>query len=229
MLNRNSIKNGVIYNLLKKNQHITNLAPKTLEERKASLKLTLSKAPMGSMKNGVWVFGYGSLIWNPAIDFIEKRIGRIYGYHRAFCMWTPLGRGTPENPGIMLALDHGGSCNGLAFRISLEKIEEELSILWSREMALDSYIPTWVKIYTDKEILFGLTFTINRNHQRYARQLPTEIIAKHLATAKGDLGTSAEYLKNLITYLTKLDILDKYMDDLHQRVSALQNKSIEKE
>ena len=86
MLNRNSIKNGVIYNLLKKNQHITNLAPKTLEERKASLKLTLSKAPMGSMKNGVWVFGYGSLIWNPAIDFIEKRIGRIYGYHRAFCM-----------------------------------------------------------------------------------------------------------------------------------------------
>lgn len=225
MLNRNSIKNGVIYNLLKKNQHITNMAPKTAKERTASLELTLSKAPNEIMKNGVWVFGYGSLIWNPAIDFIEKRIGRIYGYHRAFCMWTPLGRGTPENPGIMLALDHGGSCNGLAFHVSIEKVEEELTILWSREMALDSYIPTWVKIYTNEEILFGLTFTINRNHQRYARQLPNETITKHLATARGDLGTSAEYLENLITYLTKLGIQDKKMDELHQRVSALQNKN----
>lgn len=224
MLNRNSIKNGVIYNLLKKNQHITNMAPKTLEERSASLELTLSKAPNGAIKNGIWIFGYGSLIWNPAIDFIEKHIGHIYGYHRAFCMWTPLGRGTPENPGIMLALDRGGSCNGLAFRVSIEKIEEELKILWSREMALDNYIPTWVKIHTHGKMIFGLTFIINRNHLRYAQKLPTETIAKHLSTAMGELGTSAEYLENLITHLTKLGIIDKSMNDLHQKVTALQNK-----
>ncbi len=75
---------------------------------------------------GVWLFGYGSLIWNPAFHFTDRLIGRIWGYHRRFCLWTHLGRGQPERPGLVLGLERGGSCQGVAFHIAPEQVEEEL-------------------------------------------------------------------------------------------------------
>ena len=77
-----------------------------------SLSHTLSQAPRGD----VWIFAYGSLIWNPIFPFAEKRVARIYGLHRSFCLWSRVGRGTRENPGLVLGLDDGGSCSGLALR-----------------------------------------------------------------------------------------------------------------
>ena len=197
---------------------------KTAEERAASLNATLAEAPDGALDRDVWVFGYGSLLWNPAFDYAEKRRGRIYGFHRAYCIWTPLGRGTPENPGLMLALDRGGSCCGAAYRIAADKLEEELAILWSREMALDSYVPTWVAVHTEGGAVGGLTFTINRHHERYAGRLPPDVIAARLARAEGYLGTSAEYLANTIAQLDELGIHDATLLDLHRRVTRLQAK-----
>ena len=118
MLNRESIRDGVIYEMLKQHQHLSKAVPKTAAERAASLQTTLARAPAGTLEGDIWVFGYGSLVWNPAFHYAEKRRGRIYGFHRAYCIWTHLGRGTPENPGLMLALDRGGSCCGAAFRIA---------------------------------------------------------------------------------------------------------------
>ena len=221
MLNRNSIRDGVIYKLLLQNQHITKVSPKTAEERAASLNATLAEAPTGAPNGDVWVFGYGSLVWNPAFEFAERLRGRIYGFHRAYCIWTPLGRGSPENPGLMLALDRGGSCAGAAFRIAADQLVEELSILWSREMALDSYVPTWVTIHTAVGQVAGLTFTINRNHERYAGRLAPEIIAGYLATAEGYLGTSAEYLANTVAHLGELGVRDATLIDLQRRVKQL--------
>ncbi len=221
MLTRDSIRDGIVYRLLQQHQHINNIAPKSAEERAASLNATLSSAPVGALDGGVWVFGYGSLLWNPAIEYVEKRRGRIYGFHRSYCIWTHLGRGTQENPGLMLALDRGGSCCGAAFRIAPDKLEEELSILWAREMALDSYVPTWVRVHSDGGAVGGLTFTINRHHERYAGRLPPGVVASYLATAAGYLGTSAEYLANTVDHLEALGIHDATLADLQRRVARL--------
>ncbi len=233
MLNRESIRDGVIYKMLQEHRHLNNVAPKTAEERATSLNAALAAAPAGVLDGAgegpgdstwigdIWVFGYGSLMWNPAFHYTEKRRGRIYGYHRAYCIWTHLGRGTPDNPGLMLALDRGGSCCGAAFRIDPHKLEEELSILWAREMAMDSYVPAWVTIHTDDGPVSGLTFTIERNHERYVGRLPPEIVANHLATAEGYLGTSVEYLENTVAHLAELGIRDATLTDLHRRVTRL--------
>lgn len=225
MLNRDSIRDGVVYKMLKQHQHLNNAAPKTAEERAASLQATLAQAPAGILDGAgagdVWVFGYGSLVWNPAFHYAEKRRGRIYGFHRAYCIWTHLGRGTPDNPGLMLALDRGGSCCGAAFRIDAHKLEEELSILWAREMAMDSYVPAWVTVHTEGGPVSGLTFTIARNHERYVGRLPPDVVAGHLATAEGYLGTSAEYLENTVAHLAELGIRDATLTDLHRRVIRL--------
>ncbi len=221
MLNRDSIRDGIVYKLLQQHQHINNIVPKSAEERAASLAATLSSAPAGTLDRDVWVFGYGSLMWNPAIEYVEKRRGRIYGFHRSYCIWTHLGRGTPDNPGLMLALDRGGSCCGAAFRIAADKLEEELSILWAREMALDSYVPAWVRVHTEDGTVGGLTFTINRHHERYAGRMPADVVAAYLATAEGYLGTSAEYLANTVVHLEELGIHDATLADLHRRVTRL--------
>lgn len=224
MLNRDSIRDGIVYKMLQENQHLNNIAPRTEEERAASLNATLAQAPAGTLDGDVWVFGYGSLVWNPAFEYAEKRRGRIYGFHRAYCIWTHLGRGTPDNPGLMLALDRGGSCCGAAFRIARDKLEEELSILWAREMAMNSYVPAWVTVHTDAGPANGLTFTIDRSHERYVGRLPPDIAAKHLAFAEGYLGTSAEYLENTVAHLEELGIRDANLLDLHRRVTALRRK-----
>jgi cation transport protein ChaC len=203
MLNRDSIRDGIVYKMLQENQHLNNIAPRTAEERAASLNATLAQAPAGTLDGDVWVFGYGSLVWNPAFEYAEKRRGRIYGYHRAYCIWTHMGRGTPDNPGLMLALDRGGSCCGAAFH---------------------SYVPAWVTVHTDTGPANGLTFTIDRNHERYVGRLPPDIAANHLATAAGYLGTSAEYLENTVAHLEELGIRDANLLDLHRRVTALQRK-----
>ena len=225
MLNRDSIRDGVVYKMLKQHRHLNDVAPRTAEERAASLRATLARAPAGTLDRAghgdVWVFGYGSLMWNPAFHYAEKRRGKIYGFHRAYCIWTHLGRGTPDNPGLMLALDRGGSCCGAAFRIDPHKLEEELSILWAREMAMDSYVPAWVTVHTEDGPVCGLTFTIARNHERYVGRLPPDVVAGHLATAEGYLGTSAEYLENTVAHLAELNIRDATLLDLHRRVTRL--------
>src|SRR5262245_60413693 len=78
----------------------------------------------------VWVFGYGSLIWNPAFLFDERCVGRVRGWHRRFCLWTSLSRGSPERPGLILGLDRGGTCNGIVYRIPAADAAQELSVLW---------------------------------------------------------------------------------------------------
>ena len=97
-------------------------------------------------RSDIWVFGYGSLMWNPAIHVAETQAAKVHGLHRAFCMKLVLGRATPERPGLMLALDHGGSCRGMAHRIAAEHVESETEILWMREMITGSYRPAWISL-----------------------------------------------------------------------------------
>lgn len=187
------------------------------DERIASLRATLADAPT---KGDVWVFGYGSLIWNPAFHYVEKRIARVHGYHRRFCLWTPLGRGTTENPGLMLALERGGACRGVAYRIAADAVETELDILWRREMFTGAYRPTWMSARSHAGEVCAIAFVINREHSRYAGRLSETQVAHHIATAEGPMGPCSDYLFETVAHLAELGIRDRRLEAMAARVRA---------
>ena len=217
VISRESIRSGAFADIVAEGAALGLLRLLTEDERRASRRQTMSQAEPGQ---DVWVFGYGSLMWNPAFHYVERRLGRLHGYHRSFCMWTPLGRGSPENPGLMLGLDNGGSCRGVAFRIAAHKVEEELDIVWRREMVAGSYDPRWVTVRTDLGAVRAVTFVMNHENERYAGRLPVQTIVRHLATAGGRLGTAFEYLENTVAHLDELGIDDGPMHALLGRVHA---------
>ncbi len=184
-------------------------------ELQASIETTLHVHPPGE---DLWVFAYGSLIWNPAFHYQERQVGKIYGWHRQFCHWTPLGRGTPENPGLVLGLDRGGSCRGVVYRIAAADIAAELLLLWRREMIVGSYLPRWVKVFTGSHCLPALTFVINPTHDCYAGKLPLTTAAYHIATAHGQIGPCAEYLFQTVAGLTAAGIHDRALHYLAEQV-----------
>ena len=157
----------------------------------------------------LWVFGYGSLIWNPAFEYIEKRPALLRGWHRRFCLKLLIGRGSLQSPGVMLALDEGGSCHGVAFRIAADKVREELSILWQREMYGGAYDARLVPLEAGGEQIEAVTFVINRDHPRYIKELSVEQTAALIATGCGDLGTCREYLENTVKHLDELGLSDE--------------------
>jgi cation transport protein ChaC len=174
-------------------------------------------------KSDIWVFGYGSLMWNPAIHVADTRAAKVHGLHRAFCLKLLLGRGSPERPGLMLALDHGGSCRGMAHRIAADHVESETEILWMREMIAGSYRPAWINLKIDghEAPQPAFTFVINRTNERYAGKLKTETIARRIARAEGQLGTNRAYLYRTVERLDALGIGDGPMHQLCTRVKAL--------
>jgi len=188
-------------------------------ELQASLETTLQTHP--SIED-LWLFAYGSLIWNPVFHYCDRRLGKLYGWHRQFCLWTPLGRGTPENPGLVLGLERGGCCRGVLYRIAAAHIRSELLLVWRREMVVGSYIPRWVKVMDGTTRINALTFTINPLHPNYAGKLAMAIAAQHIATAGGKLGSCADYLMQTVAGLSSVGLQDQYLLALQAQVLALQ-------
>jgi cation transport protein ChaC len=164
----------------------------------------------------LWVFAYGSLMWDPAIHIVEIRMATLEGFHRSFCLKSRMGRGSAESPALMAALDRGGTCGGLAFRIPSQYVDRETEILWLREMLAGSYVPIFVSIETPQGPLEALTFEINRECDRYV-ELDIEETARLIATGRGFRGTSLEYLENVAERLDLLGLHDSVIDDLLRR------------
>jgi cation transport protein ChaC len=158
----------------------------------------------------VWLFGYGSLMWNPAMHFTEHRGGRVVGWHRKYCLWLEAGRGTPENPGLMLALDRGGAAAGALFRVS----REELLLPFRRELFTHSYEARWVSVATPEGPVRAITFVVNRNGPRYVHRLDLDLIARHVGTASGGLGSCLEYLRRTLESLDALGLDDRMMREV---------------
>jgi len=215
VLTRDNIKNGVVQRMV---AELAGVMRVLSEDELAALRRQILQGV--DLSQGVWLFAYGSLIWNPAFHFTERRIGTIYGYHRRFCLWTQLGRGCPERPGLVLGLERGGSCRGVAYRVAPDAIEDELEVVWRREMVSGSYVPTWVRAHTEDGPVPAIAFVINRAHERYARYLPDERVAEVIATASGRLGPCADYLMNTIEHLAELGIHDRPLERLRARVLA---------
>ena len=171
-------------------------------------------------RDPLWIFGYGSLMWNPGLSFVAKRVGTIFGFHRNFCLWSRINRGTPDRPGLVLTLERGGSCRGLAFRLAGSTSREELLSLWRREMSLGSYQPRWIDCHAGADRIPVLTFIVNRASSGYAGKLSVEAMVQAIATARGKFGSSAEYLFQTQATLESHGILDARVKRLAERVKT---------
>jgi cation transport protein ChaC len=187
-------------------------------EQEASLREILDRHEPGS---DVWLFGYGSLVWNPIVHHEERRVARLHGFHRSFCLWSHVNRGSLRKPGLVLGLDSGGSCRGIAFRIAGHHAAEELRLLWRREMVLGAYCPRWAKVDAGRETVRAIAFFVNREHRNYAGKLPLETVIKTLVSTRGQLGTPAEYLLKTVRGLIEHGVRDSYLIELRKRVLAV--------
>ena len=142
-LNRDGIRNGDLAAMLADAERRGLIRIATDLERRQSQDQILSQA---QPDEDIWVFGFGSLMWNPAFIYAERRVATLHGFHRRYCLWTHAGRATAEAPGLILALEPGGCCHGEAFRIPRHEAEAELEIIWAREMVAMSYRPCWVTL-----------------------------------------------------------------------------------
>jgi cation transport protein ChaC len=194
------------------------------EQRQASLSQALTRYAPG---DEAWIFAYGSLMWNPALEFAESSTCLVQGWHRSFCTWTPLGRGTPELPGLMLALERGGACEGIAYRLAPEQVESELTLLWNREMLAGFYKPQWVQAtLRDGRTVTAVTFEVDTDHCQYCGDLPIERQAHHIAFAEGRRGACRDYLANTAAHARALGIHDPYIEDMVARVADLRGEDV---
>lgn len=168
----------------------------------------------------MWVFAYGSLIWNPLFHYIERRAATAHGFHRRFCLRSRMGRGSVDKPGLVLGLDYGGCCHGVTFRIAADQVRHELTLIWRREMVLGSYAPRWIKIRAGGQELRALAFVVNHEHPHYAGKLPLDTLISILASAQGRFGSAADYLYQTVDCLASNGIHDAHLIRLREYVSA---------
>jgi cation transport protein ChaC len=216
VLTRDSILSGRIHELIKAEG--TSMKLLTDQERAASLQAMFNNE---NIKDDVWLFGYGSLIWNPAINFKEKSPMLIYGFHRKFCLKTYLGRGSKESPGLVLGLDHGGSCRGVGFKIPAKIAYKELEVVWNREMVSGSYKPKWLSGKIGETPIKALGFVVDRKQDRYVNNLTDIEVAHLISKANGFLGSCCDYLLNTSEHLKNLGIPDKKLTNLVDLVNQI--------
>lgn len=168
----------------------------------------------------IWVFAYGSLMWNPGFAFVERRPARLRGYHRRFCVYSHIYRGTPEAPGLVLGLDRGGSCRGIAFRVAAERAPQTLAYLWDREMVTSVYRPALRTVEAGGEPVRALCFLANPAHRQYCGERDIACIAALIRQGHGRSGSNREYLENTVAHLRELGIIDRGLEALLERVKA---------
>jgi cation transport protein ChaC len=158
-------------------------------------------------------------MWNPGFPYSESRHAVLPGFHRSFCIRSTIYRGTPENPGLVLGIDEGGECNGMAFKVDAAHREQVFAYLFEREMRSYVYTPTWVSIEIGGEPTPALTFIVRRGHRQFACMTDDEMV-KIIASSAGANGSNNEYLENTVHALHEIGVPDPALDALHDRVAA---------
>lgn len=174
-------------------------------------------------KTDLWLFAYGSLIWNPGVPVEESQHGRVFGYHRGLYLWSRVNRGTPEQPGLVLALDRGGSCPGVALRLDAAQVRTHLASLWHREMAMGSYRPAWLQcVLADGRSVPALAFVMRRDVASYAGRLPDPIVREVFRRAQGRYGTTHDYVARTVKALREAGMPDPALEAVLHRCGAPQ-------
>jgi cation transport protein ChaC len=214
-LTREHLSQGTLLHALRANPP-AGLILRTDAELERTLRAALDSRDAGQ---DLHVFGYGSLMWNPALEIAESYVARVHGWHRGFNLRMIFGRGTPEAPGAMLGLDRGGACNGLLHRIEAAKVEAELHLLWRREMLGGAYDARWICATVGGREIRALTFVVNRGHERYIGSYPIHQVAHLIRTGRGPLGTSRAYFDETTSTLERLGLLDAGIERLRRAIS----------
>jgi cation transport protein ChaC len=182
---------------------------------------------MPNASSEIWVFGYGSLMWNPGFAFAEARHARLTGYHRAFCIYSIHYRGTLRRPGLVLGLDHGGTCEGMAFRLTPENAAATLAYLRRRELIYGVYKEATVPLaLVGKEgrdpapTVWATTFIAERAHPHYAGVLPLAREAHLILASAGRAGTNLDYLLSTRRHLRELGIREPRLERLVTLIGA---------
>ena len=166
-----------------------------------------------------WVFGYGSLMWRPGFEFVESQIAVTHGFRRALCIRSWVHRGTRENPGLVLGLDRGGSCKGLAFRVSPEKRDDVLAYLRARELVTNVYLERTVPLkLADGRRVRGVTYVADTAHEQFQRTSSPEDAAAVVSRAHGESGDNVEYVKNTVEHLRHLGIYDHCLEGILRHI-----------
>ena len=169
-----------------------------------------------------WVFGYGSLMWRPGFEHVEEAAAILPGYHRSLCVYSWVHRGTRERPGLVLGLDRGGSCRGVAFRVPGKARDEVVAYLRKRELVNYAYREVWRDIRIagpTPRTVTALAYLVDRNHEQYAGVLtPLEQLA-HVRNGQGQSGANGEYIVHTVDYLRILRIHDPVLEWLAEQLA----------
>lgn len=161
-------------------------------------------------------------MWNPGFSYIRSCSALLRGYHRAFCVYSNRYRGTPEKPGLVLGLNRGGACRGMAYLVVQRQIEHTLEGLWAREMSRRTYRPRLVHVNVDGVRVRALTFIADPGHASYAGRLPVEEVAVLIERSIGARGANVEYLVNTLRHLEALGVRDPGLRRIQAAVAKLQ-------
>jgi cation transport protein ChaC len=189
----------------------------TQEERHASMEEALKHTREGQ---DIWIYGYGSLIWRPEFDYLERRLATLRGYHRALCLWSRVNRGTPESPGLVFGLDRGGSCRGVVYRLDGSMVPKFFPLLWAREMATGAYLPRWLSCTTDEGTVQALVFVMNRAGPAYIPTLPEAEILAIVRRASGRYGPCIDYVLQTADALREAGIHDRRLAHVARLLAA---------
>jgi cation transport protein ChaC len=172
----------------------------------------------------LWVFAYGSLMWRPGFDFLERHNARLIGAHRALCVYSFVHRGTPEKPGLVFGLDHGGTCRGIAYRVAASKRSATIDYLREREQVTLVYRETWRSVWIDgdpKRRVEALCYMVDRGHRQYAGRLPISRQVHFVRQGHGRSGPNREYVLDAVEALESLGYRETDLHTLAERLRGV--------
>ena len=177
----------------------------------------------------LWVFAYGSLMWRPDFPFVERVEARLVGAHRALCVYSFVHRGTPERPGLVLGLDRGGACRGIAYRVPMAERASTVAYLRAREQVTSVYResmrPVWLKQSPQRQVS-ALCFMIDRGHAQYAGRLSLEQQLHHVRQGHGQSGANRDYVIATVTALEELGFRETELHLLAERLAGTHEAAI---
>ncbi len=171
-------------------------------------------------KRDFWIFGYGSLMWNPGFPYAKAAPGLVRGYHRCFCIYSHRYRGTLDRPGLVLGLDRGGSCRGRAYLVAAADGKAVAEYLHEREMITAVYDPRWLAVEIDGRRRPALAYVADRSHPQYAGKLAPGRIARLIGQGRGIFGSNLDYLVNTVRHIDELGIADCPLHEILRLVEA---------
>jgi glutathione-specific gamma-glutamylcyclotransferase len=174
-------------------------------------------------RGDLWVFGYGSLMWRPGFDVLERVPAKLIGMHRALCVYSFVHRGTPEKPGLVMGLDRGGMCRGIAYRVAAAKREETIAYLREREQVTNVYLETMRRISLEDEArrqVRALCYTVDRGHVQYAGRLSVDESVHYVRQGHGRSGNNRDYVVETIRALEALGYRETELHQIAERLKG---------